>query len=74
MKLCNFFFAAVLVGTLAIVGCGDDGGSSGGGNGGGEELCNTGNCVNDPDQRAVCEEACRKTPGNCEFLARDLCL
>jgi len=70
MKISSLFFAAVMVGTLAIVGCGDDGG----GGGSPEELCNTGDCVNNAAQREACEVACRATPGDCERLAQDLCL
>lgn len=71
MKLSRLFLATVLVGTLVIVGCGDDGG---GGGGSPEELCNTGNCVDNAAQREACEAACRLTPGDCERLAQDLCL
>lgn len=73
MKVSNLLWTAVLVGTLAIVGCGDDGGGSSGG-GSPEEVCNTGDCVNNAAQREACEVACRATPGDCERLAQDLCL
>ncbi|MBT8470289.1 MAG: hypothetical protein KJN97_16200 [Deltaproteobacteria bacterium] len=71
MKVSRVLCAAVLMGTLAIVGCGDDGN---GGGGTPEEICNTGDCVNNAAQREACETACRATPGNCELLAQDLCL
>jgi len=71
MKLSGLFLAGALVGTLAIVGCGDDGG---GGNGGSpEEVCNTGDCVDNAAQREACEIACRATPGDCSVFAQDLC-
>jgi len=69
MKLSGLFVAAVLVGTLAMVGCGDD--SSGGGSP--QEICNTGNCVDNAAQRQACETACAVTPGDCSALAQDLC-
>jgi hypothetical protein len=57
MKLSNFFCTAMLVGTLAMFGCGDDGGgSSGGGNtNGGGGVCNTGSCVDNATLRQACE-------------------
>lgn len=67
MKLSGLFVVAVLVGTLAIVGCNDDGGGSP------EEVCNTGDCVDNAAQRQACEAACRATPGDCSALAQDLC-
>jgi hypothetical protein len=68
MKVSGLFWAGVLVGTLAIVGCGDDGGG-----GSPEEVCNTGDCVDNAAQREACEIACRATPGDCDRLAQDLC-
>lgn len=67
MKLFGLFFTAVLLGTLAIVGCGDDGGGSP------QEICNTGDCVDNAAQRQACETACAVTPGDCSALAQDLC-
>ena len=66
MKLSGLFLTAVLVGTLAIVGCGGGGGSP-------EEVCNTGDCVDNAAQRQACEVACRATPGDCSVFAQDLC-
>ena len=68
MKFSVLVLGAVLVGTLGILGCGDN-------NGGGspEEICNTGDCVDNEAQRIACESACRVTPGDCSALAQDLC-
>lgn len=70
MNVFSLLWTAVLVGALAIVGCNDDGG---GGGGSSEEICDTGDCVDNAAQREACEIACRATPGDCERLAQDLC-
>ena len=72
MKLSGVFLSTALVATLAIFGCGDDDGDGNGGSP--EEVCNTGDCVDNAAQREACEAACRVTPGDCERLAQDLCL
>lgn len=57
MKLSKLFMTALLVGTLAVVGCGsDDGDDSGGGNtnGGGGEACNVGACATNDAFKAAC--------------------
>lgn len=75
MKLRRLFLLATLVGTLAVIGCGDDettatGGTSGtggtGGTNGGGDVCNTGSCVDNATLRQACETAvgvCNATPG-----------
>ena len=59
MNLSRVLLTAMLVGTLAMFGCGSDdgGGSSGGGNtnGGGGGVCNTGSCVDNAGLREACE-------------------
>ena len=69
MKLFGLFVATALVGALAMLGCGDS--NSGGGSP--QEICNTGDCVDNAAQREACEIACAATPGDCSRLAQDLC-
>jgi hypothetical protein len=60
MKLANFFLMTVLVGTLGVLGCGDDttnGGSGTAGSGGGpdpSEICNESACRTNADKKADC--------------------
>ena len=62
MKVSNIFCAALLAGSLAVIGCGsDDGGSNNGGgnsNGGGNagEACSGPRCANNDALRVACEE------------------
>jgi len=78
MKLSKLFMTALLVGTLAVVGCGDDGGDSSGGgntNGGGGEVCTLGFCGTNDVAQAACQDAyddCLlgdKTPAECQTIA-----
>ncbi len=74
MKLGKLFMIALFVGTLGLIGCGDDGGSSdnGNGNGGNGDVCNTGGCVDNATQRTACEAAVQA----CEFggISVDQCI
>lgn len=66
MKRARLFLAVMLVGTLSMFGCGDDGGGSGGdGTNGGGGVCDTGSCVDNATLRQACETAvrvCNETP------------
>ena len=54
MKLSRLFMIALLVGTMGVIGCGDDGGSNnGGGNAG--EACSGPRCANNDALRVACE-------------------
>jgi hypothetical protein len=55
MKLYKFYLIALLAGTLAATGCGDDGGSSNGGGGvDPNELCNVELCIDNATFKQVC--------------------
>ena len=53
-KLVNAIFVVALLSSVAIIGCGDSGGSGGSGTSAGE-ACSGPDCVNDPEEKAVCE-------------------
>jgi len=79
MKLSKLFMIALLVGTMGVIGCGDDDTTDPGtGNTGGGGSCNTGVCVDNSELRAACEtavQACSISPlPNCAELAiADIC-
>ena len=55
MKLSKLFGTALLVGTLMVVGCGDDGGGGNGGNGTDPStFCNIGTCAANETLRNAC--------------------
>jgi len=57
MKLRNLYLVAVLAGTLAVVGCGDEGGSGTGGSGGDMDpnvICDVGLCLTNEVAKADC--------------------
>ena len=66
MKLSRLLLAAMLVGMLSTLGCGDDDdGTSGSGNTNGGGVCDTGSCVDNATLRQACETAvavCNGTP------------
>ena len=77
MKLANFFLMTVLVGTLGVLGCGDDTTNPAGSGGSGTASnCDYGDCADPGDQRVACETAvgiCEATlPDGSE--AQDLCI
>jgi hypothetical protein len=58
MKLSRLFMIALLVGTMGVIGCGDDSSSgNGNGNGGGNagEACSGPRCANNDALRVACE-------------------
>ena len=73
MKLRRILLTGMLMGSLAMLGCGDDGSSGGtggtagsAGSGGNGDVCNTGSCVDNSTLRQACETAvgiCNATPG-----------
>ena len=73
MKLANFFLMTVLVGTLGVLGCGDDTTNPAGSGGSGTavtggtagDVCVGGDCVDGSAEKMACEvrvTACRLTP------------
>jgi len=55
MKLSKLFGTALLVGTLAVVGCGDDGGGGNGGNGADPStFCNENLCAQNDTLKNAC--------------------
>ena len=57
MKLSRLFMIALLVGTMGVIGCGDDSSSSGNGNGGDVDPnaeCNVGVCIENATFKQIC--------------------
>jgi len=66
MKIRAFCFIAVLVGTLAVIGCGDSSSSNGGGNGvDADAECNVGACAVDSDEGRAFKAACVSEINGC---------
>ena len=75
MKLSRLFMIALLVGTMGVIGCGDDGGGSNGG-GNASEVC--ADCANDVVRAACVEEynqciAANPNDAECPLGAQALC-
>ena len=74
MKLSKLFMIALLAGTLALIGCGDDTTTSdNGGNGGGvapNVECNVGICAADTDVGRTAKAACVNEINDCLALGQ----
>ena len=56
MKMMHrFFFAALIVGALALLGCGDSGETAGGSADNILDACNVGSCATNSDFKFICE-------------------